>query len=129
METDSTLKKFWHRLRATPHLPITETPFLQTFLAYFRQTVQYVQRTFKEPKDITFKNNFNVYIEYLKTNYFGEKPRFPRAEWSHFVGQPTTVVALTSTNLLESANNNLKRRFPRSGHIGLKLRFSDVTIS
>ena len=121
-ETDAHLKKFWHRLRASPYLPISETPFLQTFLNYFDQTAQYVQQTFTDAKDVTFKANFNAFLDYLTKNYFSVNSRYPREEWCHFVGAPTTIIALNSTNLLESANNNLKKRFPRTGHVGLKLR-------
>lgn len=122
METDAHLKKFWHRLRASPYLPITEPPFLQTFLDYFGQTAQYVHKTFNDPKDALFKNNFNAFFDYLTKYYFSVNSRYPRVEWCHYVGSPTTIIALNSTNLLESSNHNLKSRYPRTGHIGLRLR-------
>ena len=123
-ETDRKLKEFWGRLRGSIFLPMEEHVFLVTYHDYFNTIKMYVQTTFSDTKDAVLKTNFPGYINYLVRNFFSRNSRYPIQEWTHFSGAPTTVIQLSNTNMAESLNQNLKKRFPRTGAVGLRLRLT-----
>ena len=121
-EQDAKLKRFWAILRGSPWLPMGENPFRLAYEHYFEQTSEYIKLKYTEEKDVTIRNKFPEYVQYLLKNYYGTRSRFSTSEWCHFVGTPTDLIQLTNTNLSESMNAALKSRYPRSGMIGLTRR-------